>query len=131
MKQKHKKGNEKDKLTAAKLPIVPLSIINPCKIGIKAPPTIAITNPAAPKVESSSLKPLSAIPYIVGNIKDINAEVATRKYSPIMPSIKITPEVVIMAQAANMVSNFFEFMYFIKNVLINLLDKNIVIATIL
>lgn len=60
--QKHKKGNKKEIFTAAKEPIDFKSIIDPCKIGIIAPPTIAITNPAAPRVESSSFNPCNAIP---------------------------------------------------------------------
>ena len=55
MKQKQTKGRIKEKLTPEKGPIVSMSIIKPCKIGIKAPPTIAITKPAAPRVVSSGV----------------------------------------------------------------------------
>lgn len=50
---KHIKGKTKDAFTAGIPSILPISIIDPCNGGINAPPTIAITNPAAPSVESS------------------------------------------------------------------------------
>ena len=50
---KHIKGKINDALTAGIPAILPISIIDPCNGGINAPPTIAITNPDAPSVESS------------------------------------------------------------------------------
>lgn len=61
MATKQINGRINDALTAGSQPTVPRSIMEPCNGGIKAPPTIAITNPAAPRVESSP-KPFSAIP---------------------------------------------------------------------
>ena len=53
MTQKLIKGKINEKFTAGNQPTVPKSIIAPCNGGINAPPTIAITNPAAPSVVSS------------------------------------------------------------------------------
>ena len=70
-----------------------MSIIWPCIFGIIAPPTIAITSPAAPNFDSSSVSPLSERPYIVGNITDIKNETITKEYNPNSLLIKITPHV--------------------------------------
>ncbi len=52
-------------------------------------------------------------------------------YSPVIPSIKITPDTVSIAHSANIINNFLEFIYFIKKVLINRLYKKIDIAIML
>lgn len=46
-------GRIKEKFTAGSPITSPWSIIIPCSGGINAPPTIAITKPAAPNVDSS------------------------------------------------------------------------------
>ena len=78
MMQKQMNGRMNEALTEGMPATVPRSIIAPCNGGIKAPPTIAITRKAAPRVLSLST-PSSAIPYIVGNIRLMNADVATRQ----------------------------------------------------
>ena len=62
-------GKIKEKLTSAtpiilvsETPLPPVSIIIPCSIGNRAPPTIAITNPADPTLACSSVKSFNAIP---------------------------------------------------------------------
>src|SRR5690554_3439044 len=50
---KQTKGKTKEKLTAGSPKTESRSTSIPCSGGIKAPPTIAITNPAAPRVVSS------------------------------------------------------------------------------
>jgi hypothetical protein len=50
-----------EKFTAGMPITTPWSMIMPCSGGINAPPTIAMTKPAAPKVDSS-FKPSKAIP---------------------------------------------------------------------
>ena len=83
--------SETPRIFRSSTPLPPKSIILPCNKGIKAPPTIAITNPAAPILDSFSSKSSNAIPYIVGNIKDIKNEVPTKAYKPKVPLINIAP----------------------------------------
>ena len=54
-------GIKKERLTAFKLPIPSPSIIKPIARGMRAPPTIANTNPADP-IFASSPVPFSAMP---------------------------------------------------------------------
>ena len=61
MIQKQTNGRMNEKLTDAIPATVPRSIIAPCIGGIKAPPTIAITRKAAPRVLSLST-PSRAMP---------------------------------------------------------------------
>lgn len=63
--------------TSAK-PYPPISRIESCIGGSKAPPTMAIKSPADPNY-ASSLIPLNAIPYIVGNIMDIATEIPIKE----------------------------------------------------
>lgn len=76
--RKQMNGSMNEAFTAGSHATRPRSIMAPCSGGISAPPTIAITSPAAPSVESSP-SPFSAIPYMVGNISDMKMEVATRQ----------------------------------------------------
>ena len=73
---KHINGSTNDTFTAGRPAISPLSIIIACRGGSTEPPSIAIIRPAAPNFASSP-NPLRAIPYMVGNISDIQPETAT------------------------------------------------------
>ena len=68
---------------------------------------------------------------MVGNIRLINADVATRQYNPALPTIRMAPAVVHMAQMANTISSMRPLTYFISMVLTNLPLRNKPMARIL
>ena len=68
---------------------------------------------------------------MVGNINDMNAEVAIRQYKPPMFCINIVPVMVKMPPIAKNINKRREFTYFISIVLMKRLVKNIVIAIML
>jgi hypothetical protein len=57
--------------------------------------------------------------------------VATRQYKPGIPSIRMAPEMVNIPPIAKNISSLLAFTYFMISVLINLLERNIPMATIL
>ena len=59
---------------------------------MREPPPMAKINPAE-AILASSPNPFSAMAYIVGNIKDMHAEIATNEYKPIIPGKNIAPKV--------------------------------------
>ena len=69
MYKKHIIGNIYEKLISGTpkivislTPLPPISIINACNLGIKAPPTIDIIKPAEPTLDCYSVKSPNAIP---------------------------------------------------------------------
>ena len=68
---------------------------------------------------------------MVGNISDMNADVAIRQYRPNIPPMKIVPVIVSIAPAAKTVSIRLDLKYFIRYVLISRLERKMDIAIIL
>ena len=106
---KHTKGSAKLTFSAGIPATVFKSITAPCNGGIKAPPTIAMTRKAAPRVVSRDSTFSRAIPYIVGNMSDINALMPIKQYNPVMSVKNIVPIVQMEAQIPNTNSNLREF----------------------
>ena len=102
---KQKRGSTNETFTAGKPATEPRSMMAPCNGGMSAPPTIAITRNAAPRVVSSSRTFSSAIPYIVGNMSDMKKLIATRQYRPGIPTMNMVPNVAHTAPAPNTASN--------------------------
>ena len=124
-------GNTKDVCTDG-IPLISAgpSIMEPCIGGISAPPTIAITKPADARLASSPI-PLSAMPYMVGNINDIHAEVAIKQYNPVYPPTKIVPSDKTKPPIANSINSCPGLKKPKRNVHIKRLAKNIPMATML
>ena len=68
---------------------------------------------------------------MLGNMMDMNALMATRKYSPAMPWMKMVPRVHTVAPMPKMVSIRLGAMYFIRNVPMNRNERASPIAMML
>ena len=62
-----------------------------------APPSIAMIKPDAPILVSAGSMPSNAIPYIVGNMSDMVAEIAVKQITPVIPDVEMAPTVNMIA----------------------------------
>ena len=81
-----------------------------------APPSIAMIKPDAPILVSAGSMPSNAIPYIVGNMSDMVAEIAVKQITPVIPDVEMAPTVNMIAKIDAKKSSRDGATYFISHV---------------